>query len=264
MNRVGAGPGRDSSRLELVHQFVALDGSRFAHPAHERLPCVAAVLGLVRRFQPIEAGKSVAIPSGPLGALVDEAIQLAELDDTDGCLEVRHPIVEAEFLEAGQDVGAGPMVADLFWDGCSVVAHAVDRFGHGSIVGGDHASLPGRDRLAGMKREAAEIAQRPGRFSPVGASGCTCGILDERNPRGSVPDRGHVGAQSEEVNRHHCLGSSGDCGRHRVCANIERCWVDVDQYRRRSAIEDGVGGRDPSEGGDDYFVTRADSERQQS
>ena len=62
--------------------------------AHVGLPAVSAAGRNHGKPKPADPGKFPAIELGPTTSLVNEAIQLAELNQTDGPLHVGHTVVE--------------------------------------------------------------------------------------------------------------------------------------------------------------------------
>ena len=73
----------------------------------------------------------------------------------------------------------------------------------------------------------------------------------------------HLGAEAEEVHRDDRLGARLTRARQVVGVDVVGVAVDVDEDRRRAAVDDDVGGCHPGESGNDHLVAGADAERRE-
>src|SRR5829696_1190642 len=194
---------------------------------------------------------------GPMLALLDKAVQLTELHQAHGALQVGHAVVVAQVLEVRQYVGFGTAVALLFRDARPVIAQRVHLLGQGVVISRYHAALTHGDGLAWVERESSREPQPARRAAFIGAAGGASGVLDKRDAGCSSCQRVHVRAQPEEVHRHDGPGSGGDLAWHLAHVHVERAAIHVHKYRLSSAVEHHVGGGYPGEGRHDHLIPRA-------
>src|SRR5574343_1900337 len=130
----------------------------------------------------------LAVSKGNLPATIQESRQLAELADSQSCLNVAHPEIQPWFLHQPID---SPVVPKL-----------LEPFVVGLIVRRDHAALAGRNRLHWVKRVASHVGRCA--YVPTFVDGpeSVTGILDN-DPR---LDGVHVRRSASEVHGDSHLG----------------------------------------------------------
>jgi hypothetical protein len=189
-------PAAWSRSMSALRGIGAVSGSTEVTKACQAWP-PSPKRGMRRPAKPLQP---VAVALGLALALGDEAVEFAELDQTDGALQVGHAIVEAEQVELGQQIGPGSGMALLLRDRCAVIAHPRHRLGKFGIVGGDHSALARGHRLARMEGESRRIAETAGGRAAESCAGGAGRVLDDPHVRRQHgADRVHVNAQAEQV-----------------------------------------------------------------
>ena len=99
----------------------------------------------------------------------------------------------------------------------------------------------------------------------IGGAGGAGRVLDNDGlRRQGGPQRIHVSAEAEQVDRDRCLGPVGDRLANLVGVNVVGVGADIHEDGPRSHMLDDVGGRDPGERRDDHLVAGADARGDQS
>ena len=150
-------------------------------------------------------------------------------------------------------------------------AHAVlaQQFEFGGPAGvrrGQHAAVAGRHDLARMEGEHGDIATHAADLFPLsvpldfrarGAGGvfdhCKVVAASDRH------DGGEIAGQAHLVNHQDGLGLFGDRRFDQRRVNVVGVRIDIDEHRRRAAVEHDVGRGDVRMADRDYFIARADA-----
>src|SRR5438445_7022235 len=98
------------------------------------------------------AGQRSGEAMGQRAATSEHAVELAELLDADGALEVRHPVVEAD-LRIGLELNGGAAVTIETRECHPVLRQSTLALGQCGVARGNHAAFAGRDAVALMYAE---------------------------------------------------------------------------------------------------------------
>ena len=117
-------PGRvaDTELVQSRHEVVAPDRSIVFDDGDVRLPSVISAFGLRGQPEPLEGRELLGVPLRPLRTLGDEAVELRQLHEADGRLQIGHPVVEPELVEVGEQERRRAVVPDFLGDRGAVVA----------------------------------------------------------------------------------------------------------------------------------------------
>src|SRR2546426_8563232 len=128
------------------------------------------------------AGQRSGVAMGQRAATGEHAVELAELLDADGALEVRHPVVEAD-LRIGLELNGGAAVTIETRECHPVLPQSTHALGQCGVARGNHAAFAGRDAVALMEAEARKHAAGPA-DSRVVVPGThrAGGVFDEDDP----------------------------------------------------------------------------------
>ena len=129
------------------------------------------------------------------------------------------------------------------------------------VAGHDHAGVAiGAQVLGRIEAEAADAAQAAGALALVFRADRLGGVLDDRQivPFGDAPDRLHVGALAEQVDRQDGSGARRDLVLDLERIDVEGRRIDIDEDGPGAGAANGAGGGEESEGGQDDLVAGAD------
>src|SRR6478672_9057994 len=242
---------------------VAVDPLRQLHNEDEpAAPLVAVVLAwqndVVIDLLPggggTELGEPLPVERRDIVPGVEQLIQALDLCDADRGLQVGEPVVEPHAV-----------VLDLaVVRGSALVALARDAFRDLLVRRDQDAALSRGHLLVRVEGEDRDVAGGPD-LLPVAIDGSEGlrGVLEDPNTRtaGDFPERRKVGRVAEDVDREDPGRLVGHGGFDRFGVDVKRHRVDVAEHRRRTLIEDRIGGRDEAQRARDDLVTLPPSHR---
>src|SRR5207302_2097800 len=133
------------------------------------------------RGQAGDLSEQVLVPGGQLTPAGDDDVQLGELHQADGGLDVGDPEVEAH-LEVLLDDGALGAVAGGGAHAHAMLAQAAQPLRPVVPGRGDHAALAGGEHLAGVEREDDEVRVAADQLAVDGRADGTGSVLDHCDP----------------------------------------------------------------------------------
>ena len=196
----------------------------------------------------------------------EQLLGTLELDQAERRGEIGHVVLVARVLDLVVPRAAGgvplPGVA-----ADPVERHQADAIRDGIVVGHEHAALAGRDRLGRVEGVGAHPADRP-RVAAVRARRSGSGTRAPRPPRpGSRAARAASTRRSISTGRPATwtaidrAGPRRDRGEHGLGRDVERASIDVDEDRRRTAIDDDLRARRERPRRHDHLVAGSHAER---
>jgi len=146
--------------------------------------------------------------------------------------------------------------------GPPLVAQGAGHPGERFVVGHEHPALAGRDLLVGVEAECRRVTEsaHPGP-AILGAEGLAR-VVDDRQvvPRGEIEDTAPVGGMPEDIDDKHGTGPGSPLPLEIVRRDVVGIGFDIHEHRRGPFVQNRVDGRGESERGNEYLVTRTDSQ----
>ncbi len=130
------------------------------------------------------------------------------------------------------------------------------------VVGAEHASLGGGQRLAGHQRHRGDLGDRAGQPALVERSVRVGDVLDDRHASllGDGHQRVHVGRVAREVNGDDRLRARGDLAAHVLGVDAEGVRLDVGEDDGAAEAQDGDRGGPVGDGRADDLIALAHAE----
>ena len=195
-------------------------------------------------------------PGEPVTTL-PEPVELLQLAQPEGGLEVGQPVVVAEFRNLVAPGTRGVGMAD------PVVAHRAESLGQVLAVGQHGAPLAGRHLLGRVEGERRHVGERPHRPVPEGAPD-RMGRVGDQDPLVLAREREQpvvVAGQAREVHGQDDARARRRQALHRVRIEVQRLPVDVGEDRSGALIDDRVRGRGEGQRRRDRPVTGSEPRR---
>ena len=153
-------------------------------------------------------------------------------DEAERALQVGHPVVEAEHVVVGHEIGFGAGVPLLLRDARAVIAEPANARRDGVVVRRDHAAFARGHRLARVEGEGRDIPEPAGEALAQPGAGGAGGVLDHGHGlRQSGAQSLRLRAKAEEMHRHHRARPLRHCGERLLHVHVEGEGVDIDEDR---------------------------------
>ena len=138
-----------------------------------------------------------------------------------------------------------------------------DDRGDGVIICDEHTAFTCTDGFSRVKGKASDITKGTGMFLAYPAVKTACGIFNDLEPMFlcKFHDIGHIRTESKEIDRHDRLDSGIVYNQSlKLCfINIERTQVNIAEHHFGTGILYGIGRSDVGKGGNNYFVSTANT-----
>src|SRR6266571_2982485 len=266
VNRLVVEAGTDVELLQLRHETVAVDGELF-HPDERgvEVPGVPLRVGGEDGGKELRhIGESLIVKCGDLRPFGYEPVQLAELVEADGSLNVHHVVLEAGEHDVVARVPLGGEAPPR------LAIHAMELeernlFGNSLVRGADHSPFAGGDVLVGVEGEDGDRVEGADLVPLVFGADRVGRVLDDRQVEFFCQgaDRVHVARLAGEVDRNDGLCFYGDLLPYFACVDVQGTGLDVDQNRLCAAQDNHADRRGEGHGGSDDLVSRLDLQRQE-
>mmetsp|Transcript_95372 Transcript_95372/g.269483 ORF Transcript_95372/g.269483 Transcript_95372/m.269483 type:complete len:253 (+) Transcript_95372:255-1013(+) len=224
------GPRSDLCIREPPHDLLGIgrDLGRHLHPVDPVDVALAAMVLVRRQGQPGASPEQLAVEPAQLPLPQHRRVQVLQLGQAQGRLEVRHPVVPAEVFVHEPPL---PRVK-------AEVAQQPAPLREFGAVHEDHSTFAGGHMLVGIKTHGADVPKRSAGFARTGLPYHLGSILDDFEALlfGQEEDRFHINREVVGVHAENCLRLRGDGRSHLSDVHVEG-GIAVDQDRHGTSTD---------------------------